>query len=379
MTQRLLPSTLLGAALLAATPLAAQLYVLDDNFCDSVSVHAVEVCSDGVSETLGAELFKLPLGDTVMVERALVNSTGYGLVAIDGRHYGISSGDLLFCDNNPEGVADTFGNTRDRVNHSFAGKLFATMTPYWIVALLFVVAILFTLLGLKAPAMRAAAVRVVPAAILLASLLEIWAAYTLGGSAFWWCSPDRYGFWGSLLRALPYVAFVAFQLYSIQLYKRILLGDDAERELSLKPMAISIGACIPATIVVAVGLALLDVRGTVADVASVATFVVALAIGVWISARRNVAALGRGAGLAFTAFAVVYIIGAAVAIYGLVVVILRLILQILIIVGAILGVGFVMSKNSGGGGSSVKYYDGYGGQFNTPGEANDSRARHQAE
>ncbi len=94
----------------------AQLYVIDDNFADSVSVYQIEQSSDKQSETFGVEAFKLPMGETVKVERLLKGQTAYGLIKIDGKEYGISSGKLLFSDENPEGTEDIFGNTCDRVN-----------------------------------------------------------------------------------------------------------------------------------------------------------------------------------------------------------------------------------------------------------------------
>lgn len=169
-----------------SAPARAQKYVVDDNFADSVSVRHISFSKDGNSEQLDKEAFKLPMGETVTVERLLKGQTAYGLIKVNGKEYGINSSYLLFSDENPEGTEDVFGNTRDRINHSWAGKFFASFTPYAIIAILFLVAMAFMFIGMKINTMRRYAIFVVPGCILLASLLEIWAYWVLGNNAFWW-------------------------------------------------------------------------------------------------------------------------------------------------------------------------------------------------
>lgn len=335
-----------------SAPAWAQKYVVDDNFADSASVCNITLSKDGKYEMLGQEAFKLPMGDAVTVERLLKGQTSDGLIKVNGKEYGISSGYLLFSDENPEGTEDIFGNTRERNNHSWSGKFFATFTPYAIIAILFIVAMAFMFLGMKIESMRRYALFVVPGLILLASLLEIWAYWVLGNDAFWWCDKDKYGFFGSLFRAIPFMLFVAFQLYSFKLYQQLLLGKDSKTKLSIKPMAISIAICIPVPVAFAVILAILGVRGTFVDILTVVVFLASFAIGVMISMKKNVSLLGKTAGLAFTIFGIVYIIGSLVAVWGLVVVIFRLIIQILIICAAIVGVCFAMDKGGADSSSS---------------------------
>lgn len=330
----------------------AQKYIIDDNFADSVSVCNITLSKDGKYEMLDKEALKLPMGETVTVERLLKGQTAYGLIKVDGKEYGISSGYLMFSDENPDGAEDVFGDTRGRINHSWSGKFFATFTPYAIIAILFMVAMAFMFIGMKVAAMRRYALYVVPGCILLASLLEIWAYWVLGNDAFWWCDKDKYGFFGSLFRAIPFMLFVAFQLYSFKFYQELLLGKDSETKLSIKPMAISIAVCIPAPVALAVILALCGIRGTIVDILTVVVFLASLTIGILMSMKKNVSLLGKAAGLAFTIFGIVYIIGSLVAAWGLLVVIFRLIIQILIICAAILGVGFAMDKGGAGASSS---------------------------
>lgn len=363
--------------------LSAQKYIVDDNFLDSVKIYKIAIADPKTGdETLGETAFKMAMGQEVNVTRLLKGHTGYGAIEVDGREFGVQSKYLLFSEDNPEGTEDIFGNTRDRVNHSWSGKFFASFTPYAIISLFFILAIAFMLLGFKSAAIRRLALYVVPACILIASLMEVWAYKTLGTDAFWWCSMDNYGFFGSLFRAIPFCIFVAFQLYSVKLYERMLLADkDSDEKLSIKPMAISLAVCLPLTLVIVFGLAALDFNPTLRDILSVVAFFVSLGLGVLISLRMNIKTLGTVAGVAFTIFGIIYILASIVAIIGLVIVIFKIIVQILIIGAAILGLTFAMQRSGGGGGgtgsgsgvawrtSDGKWTNGKGGSYSTPDEA----------
>lgn len=338
----------------------AQKYVIDYNFGDSVDVFKIKMLDDGKTETLDEAVMKLPMGEEVEVIRLLKGQTGYGAIEIDGKEYGVHQRYLLFSEDNAEVVEDVFEDTREQIQHSWAGKFFATFTPYAIIAILFIAAIAFMFLGFKSGVIAKLCLYVVPACVLVASLIEVWAYSVLGTDAFWWCSMDRYGFWGSLIRAIPYVLFVAFQLYSIKIYEKLLLAGDSEKKLSIKPMAISLAICIPLALVVVFALASMGVKGVVLDILTVVSFLGSLVVGVLISLKKNIKVLGKAAGMAFTVFGIVYILGSIVAIIGLIIVIFEIILQILIICAALFGVGFAMSQGGGkgGGGIAIKRADG---------------------
>lgn len=338
-----------------ASAVNAQIYLIDDNFADSASVYQVVMSADGKYEHFGDEMFKLPMGMTVKVERLLKGQEAYGIINIDGKEYGISSGELLFSDENPEGTEDVFGNTRDHVNHSMMGKFFATMTPYWIIAFLFILAMAFMWAGLKSETVRKPALIVVPGCILVGSLLEVWAYYVLGTSAFWWCDPERHGFFGALFRVIPFMAIVAFQLYSIKLYMRLLTNDE-DNDLSVKPMLLSIGLCIPIAIAVTFLCAgVFGMKSTPLAVVTVVTFLLSLGIGLYISTKKNLKELGKTYGAMFTLFGIAWAVGAVVAIVGLVIVIFKLIFQILVIGAAIVGAGSVMGKGSSSAPRQILY------------------------
>ena len=337
-------------------PSMAQKYILDDNFADSIPLHKIEVGENHSYETLAEEVMKLPHGEVVEVKRGLKdNETSYAAIEVNGKEYGVYVRHLLFSDENPEGVEDIFGNTHEHVNHTWQGKLFATFTPYVVMALFFLDAILFMVIGLMSKVVRKISLFVVPVCMIVASVLEIWAYSVLGSDAFWWCSYEKYGFWGSLLRAIPFVVFVAFQLYSIKGYERLLLDERSDVKLSIKPAAISLVICIPVTILAVVVMTLMGHEDVLRDVVSVAAFFLSFGIGVAISLRKNTKILGKFLGLLFTIFSLVYIVASIIAIIGIIIVALDLIFQILMIVAGILGVAFAASTSggsSGGGGGN---------------------------
>ncbi len=314
---------------------AAQRYVLDHNLADSACVYEIIVAKDG-SEVCGTEAFKLPMGKTVKIERTLSGSEHYGLTRIDGKPYAVDAGNLLFSDDNPEGVEDIFGDTRDRVQHSWVGKWFGTYTPFAIIALLFAVAMVFAFGGLRIDAMRGAALRIIPICILGASLFEIWAYSILGKDVFWWCDSDTFGFFGSLLRAIPFMIFVAFQILSVKFYETLLLGHDSDIKLSVKPMAIGMGIAIPVVVALGFLLPVFGIRGTPNNIICAVALLGCVFVGFFWSLRNNVRSLGKICGTLFTVFSVVYVIGSLIAVWGLLVLLFKMILQILI-VGSVIG------------------------------------------
>lgn len=327
--------TLLALCILSLSLAQAQSYIVDDNLIDSASVYTIRWSKDQTIEVPGEEAFKLPMGHVVQVQRTLRGNSDYTAFYYLGELYAISSRYLLFSPDNPEGVEDILGDTSSRTNHTTLGRFFGTMTPYWIIASLFVAAIAFMFLGLTFTLLRRIALYVVPVCILLASLLEVWAFWIMGNEAFWWCDKELYGFWGSLFRAIPFVLFVAYQLVSIRLYERLLLGDHARRRASLKPMAISLAICVPLTAGMVMLCSAINASETLTQVLTILTLALSLGVGLFLSTWRNVQAMGRSRGLSFTAFALVYMIASLVAVYGLVLILLRLVVQIALIVGAI--------------------------------------------
>lgn len=332
------------------TPSGAQNYVVDNLFGDSVRVNEIIINDDKTAESPGETAFFLQQGDTVTVTRILQGNS-YPAITVKGKsgEFTIPQQDLKFCDNNPDDAVDQWAE-KEWNNNRWLKKFFATFTPYAIIAILFIVAIAFIFLGLKVRSTRKFALYAVPGCLLVASLLEILAYWLLGTTAFWWCNPDKYGFFGSLFRAIPFVAFVAFQLFSIKLYMQLLTNNE-DNELSIKPLLISIGLCVPVTLAVTFSCAgFFGVRGTPLVIITVVTFLVTLGTGLFISTKKNIKELGKTSGTMFSLFGIVWAIGTVVALIGLIMVIFKLILQILIVIAAFFGLAFAMGGSGGDGG-----------------------------
>lgn len=336
----------------------AQRYVVDVILQDSVAVW--EIVGNGEEQTVGVKAFNVANGDEVVITRLLKSGSGYGVMLKDGREYCINGRDLVFSEENPEGTADLFGGLRER-RHTAIEHFFCSSVPYLFISLLFLAAIAFVFLGQRMDSLREISLIVVPAAILGAALIEIWAYATLGSNAFWWCDYERYGFWGSLIRAIPYIGFVWFQILSIRFYQDLLFGKDSDRKIALKPMFWGMGACIPLTIVVAILCTAAGWRSA-ASAVSVVTFLATLGLGVVYSYKRNVREVGAVPGLLLTLFCAVYVIGSIIVIWGLIVVLFKIILQVLMAIAIFFGLMFAASAGTRYRDSSGRVYedDGFG-------------------
>ncbi len=360
----------------------AQKYVVDDCLNDSIKAYYINVSDskDGKTEYSGDEAFSLANGDTITITRVITGPEKAVFVA-DGKEYVVNPHFLIFADDNAEGVEDTFGDTRSEKQHSAMAHFCASSAFLWTVSIILLLAVAAIFLGGKVASMRQIALLGTPILLILTAVLEAVALYYLGNDAFWWCDSDRIGFWMSLLCLFPYIAFVAFQLYVIKLYSALVVAGT-DKKVSLKPMAISIGACIPITIIVALASSL--IAGYTPQWLAVVTFFLSLGLGVAWSTGRNIRELGTKAGIAFSVFCAIYFVGAVVAIYGLIVVIFKLILQILIVCGCIAAVLFAGGggnrgggggSGGGGGGSRTVWLDERGGEHSNEWDANQANRR----
>lgn len=335
---------------------AAQIYVTDNCWQDSVEVYTIEWDKEHATEISGKLAFKLPMGEEVAVTELLTGNT-QPRIAIDGKEYTISKYDLLFSEKNPEGTKDILGDTRKMQIHTAIGHFFASATPYWIISILFVIAALALYLGIKSAPLRPLALRVTPVALLLATSLEVWAYSVWGSDIFWWCDPDHYGFFGALFRVIPFALFVTFQLVSIKYYSWLLIGKEKTEEISWKPLFIGMAACIPVFVISVCLLAVSGIKGDTNLFISLAAFFVSLIGGLLYTGRKNTQILGKSNGIMFTIFAAVYFIGAIISIWGLILVLFKLIIQILMIIAAIFGVAFAFSSKSGEEQKQMLFYD----------------------
>lgn len=295
-------------------------------------------------------------------------SLDYLVFKRDGKLYAVVAENMLFSERNPDGTKDILGK-KVRMMHSAQGRFFMSYTPYIIIAVLFLGIMLLNGLAIKRRVMKRVAVVAVPLCILVGSLLEVWAYRVLGTDCFWWCDKNHYGFFGSLLRIIPFALIVFYQLMSIRFYEPLLFGDDFDPDIhdgvSIKPALLGILLVVPVTIAAAIiaDKTALKHSGW-EDFFILACFCLSLFGGIVVSAKRNIERLHSvKTGLLLTLFSLVYIVGCIVAVWGLVVVLFKLIIQVvLFIVGALFLFKFLPADafSSSSSGSPRVYYDKHG-------------------
>lgn len=258
----------------------------------------------------------------------------------EGKYYGASMSDVLVDKRGDREELAFMIRGKSHQMTSTAGRFYGTSAALWMMLLVMgaaaVVALFYFLT--QSAALRPIVLAVIPASILVFSLIEIYGYIKFGSDIFWWCEYDRYGFFGSLWRVIPFAAMVAAQIYSIKLYERILFRgndtpDDDERKISLKPAAWSLALCIPVLIVIILILGSMDLENTILmDILGIGGFLATLGVGLMISFKRNVKSFGPVSGLWVTIFSIVYIIGCIISAIAMITLIFRIIIQILVVV-----------------------------------------------
>lgn len=262
----------------------------------------------------------------------------------EGKYYGANISEVLLADSDDEETLEFMTKGKSRQLTTLVGRFYGTSSALWMMLLVMgaaaLVAVLYLLCGMAS--LRTLFLAIIPAAILIFSLIEIFGYWKFGSDIFWWCEYERYGFFGSLFRLFPFAAMVAAQVYSIKLYERALfLGNDDpnddECKISLKPAAWSLALCIPVLVILAFSLAGLGLQQTIwMDVVPLIAFLGTLGTGLYISFHRNVKTFGRLTGLWVTIFSIVYIIGCIISAIAMIVLVFQIIFQILCVLGTIL-------------------------------------------
>lgn len=192
---------LLAALLLALMPerATAQRFEIDPLFTDSVKVVRVVRAESGWTEYQPYSFATLPDGYTFdLVEM----DEGRLVFDMDGVHYRVMPGSVLFSSDNAPDVANPLPKKIVR-RHSPLAHLFASSAPYLAIVLLVVAGTLLGLLGQRSRALRSVALKALPLCLAAASLLEVAAFIVLGSDMAWWCDDELWGFWGALRRAIP--------------------------------------------------------------------------------------------------------------------------------------------------------------------------------
>ena len=180
--------------------------------------------------------------------------------------------------------------------------------------------------------------------LLLVAAVEIGGYALLGGDVFWWCDYDRYGFFGSLWRVIPFVLVVAAQLYVIKIYDAVLMvaADLPDDDNGIHLRSLVWAFVLPVPIAIVYMIVVYWLLGWKGDASTMV--LVLLMLGVFVGGfvntfRRNINTYGAKLGVWVSLFSIIYVIASLIAIGGLVYLIIRLIIQIIIalVVLAILG------------------------------------------
>ena len=309
----------------------AQKFVVDPLFSDSSDCYEVVLkdtvwCSSGNYKPLW-----LPKG----YEFENVNSrlTDNKIVLqYKGKFYEISHSELVFSDDNPDDIENPLSE-KAQTRHSLIGRFYLSLYPISMMMILLLVAAAMSLIYIKTKiqVLRMPTLFAVPIAILLASLIEVFGVMALGDDFFWWCDFDKNGFFASLLLLIPFAAAVAFQLYSIKLYEKVIFDGDESKKISIKPVAWSLVTCIPVTIAsMLIWILVFDLKQNLLfEIVMLAIFFITLGLGLVITLKRNIATLGFINGILITAFSVVYIIGCIMSVWAVIVIVFKVILTII--------------------------------------------------
>ena len=209
-------------ALLSCLSISAQKFELDPLWGDSVECMVASKPDSlwKISEPI--QTVKFPRG---MEIESCGKANGY-YVAFkkDGASYMAYMGELKFSADNPEGTVNPL--SEDTVKkHSALGHFYATYTPAVLVLILMGMILATFFVARKSSPAVPLALKVIPVCMLLISIIEVVGYKVLGGDMFWWCDNDRYGFFGSLFRVIPFGAVVALQFYTFKMFETLVFAD----------------------------------------------------------------------------------------------------------------------------------------------------------
>lgn len=323
---------ILGLALiiLLAPVAKSQRYVADNIYNDSIQVYEVRM-QDG-KEVHGDEAFNIANGDTVEVIRALANDTTYALFSTNGRDYAVSGFQLVLSDGNPEGTVDAFDYDEKDLRHSVWAHMFATPIPYIIVAALMLLMIILIYFGGSLGVGWKFIVIYIPMALLTVCVIEITGARILGDSALWFVDNDDYGWWGKFFVTLPFIISLGAQFFALKFYRIIMFDDDddAEKQVTIKPVAWSVGLFLPLAFLLSMCLGFMGIRGNMQPLIGIGLPFLGIVIGLIIAFIRNIRSVGAFRGIAYTIFSIIYCVGCVVAVWALILAISHVCIQIII-------------------------------------------------
>lgn len=327
--------------------ISAQEFIINPWGADELLCYSANKTAEGFSVVYNKEA-GLAFEEGTCFQKVGEDDKGYYYIfEHEGKYYAAKRTELKFSRNNPEDVENPLSE-KIQARGSLLGKFYGSSVAITIIILTMALATLVAIcyIYFKISALRPIFLITIPAAILVVSLIQIVGYAKFGMDIFWWCDYDRYGFFGSLFRVIPFMAALAAQLLSIKVYEIGLFDrdDDPDKKISVKPAFISLAACIPVLLIFIFGLTAMGIKGSWMEAISVIAFLATLGVGLLITFKRNVKTLGAFNGLWVTIFTIVYCLGCIMSAIGLIVLIFKIIFQILCVVGAFLILAFIVPR-----------------------------------
>lgn len=295
------------------------------------SLQVSELSTVKGKEVVGAHLFKIANGDTLRNVRQIEEFPNHAAIRIDGKTYAVRAHDLCFIEE--DGAEDPW-NTLENSWRTPKGKFYTSLTPYYYIILLVVGSLLLGVAGMGIKFFRFLAILLMPVMIAAACYLEIDAWLALGTDMFWWCDNDRYGFWGSTLRLLPFTLVLLGQFASYPLYCKLMEGKNGEYASAsgVIPMGISLVVSLPVIAIVLLICALFHMGKPMQEVVGTCLFLAIVGIGSLTTIIMNIKMFGFFKGMWLTVFGLVYLVGFLIAAFGLIMALWNLFVQMVITV-----------------------------------------------
>ncbi|MBO5893730.1 MAG: hypothetical protein J6Q31_05680 [Alistipes sp.] len=328
------------------TPISAQEFIINPWGADELICYSVNKTSEGFSVVYNKEQ-GLSFSEGERIQKIGESENGYYYIFChEGKYYAAQRQELKFSNNNPDDMENPLSE-KIQARGSLLGKFYGSNSAITIIILLTLTGAIISLgyITLKISLLRPIFLVFIPCAILAVSLIQIVGYIKFSTDIFWWCEYDRYGFFGSLWRVIPFMAVVAAQLYSIKVYEIGLFnGDETGKKISVKPAFISLAICIPVLLVTIFALAGMGIQGFWLETIGFIAFVGSLSIGLLLTLKRNAKSFGAINGLWATIFTIIYSLGCIMSGIGLIMLIFQIIFQILVVVGAFFILAFAIPR-----------------------------------
>ena len=258
-------------------------------------------------------------------------------ITYGGQKYLTLSKDLMLSPNDTSGAEDFLNKKNNR--HTYWGHFYSSFTPY---ILIFVLLLLATLLALFTSTGGVIPAVMVPVLLLAAIALEMMGVYIMGTDMLWWVDADHYKMGKVIVRLILFGAAIVMQIFSMRLYKNG-LSENARGELKVKRPIM--GALIGAGLLLVCVIIAMIWKESAEKILTVGGILLLLSVVIAIisTAVTNIRAVGPGAGIAFTLFAVIYGVGLVVAVVLLIIGLVNAFMEMIVTIGGGALVLFLMS------------------------------------